>query len=123
MAKKKKKTVRKSVKKKVLKKKVVRKKAIKKAVRKAPPKKIKGPPVIGTVTHYFPKVRAAVVKLKLPLTIGEPIKIKGHTTDFQQTVASMQIDHLPVNQAKKGAEIGLEVESRVRCGDTVYKQQ
>lgn len=121
-----------------IKRRVPKKKAVKKT-RKAPaktkkparrrrpaaaPKTPKAPKniIIGTITHYFPKVRAAVVKLKLPLATGDPIKIKGHTTDFQQIATSMQIDHVPVNQAKKGAEIGLEVDSRVRGGDIVYKQ-
>ncbi len=102
-------------KKKVLKKKVVRRK---KAVSKRP--KVKEN-VIGVITHYFPQVRAAVIKLKSPLAAGDRIKIKGHTTDFTQPINSMQIDHVPVNQAKKGQEIGLLVDSRVRQHDTVYK--
>jgi putative protease len=77
--------------------------------------------VIGKVTHYFPKVRAGVIKLKAPLSVGEAIKIKGHTTDFTQTITSMQIDHLPIDKAKKGDEIGLLVNSRVRKHDIVYK--
>jgi len=81
--------------------------------------KLKG--VIGVVTHYFPKVRAAVVKMKAPLAIGDVIKIKGHTTDFTQAVTSMQIDLVPITTAKKGDEIGLLVDSRVRSNDVVCK--
>jgi hypothetical protein len=33
----------------------------------------------------------------------------------------MQIEHVPVNLAEKGAEIGLKVNSRVRNGDLVFK--
>ena len=77
--------------------------------------------LIGKVTHYFPKVRAAVIKLKVPLTVGDTIKIKGHTTDFTQNVNSMQIDRVPINSAKKGDEIGVLVISRVRRNDTVFK--
>jgi hypothetical protein len=77
--------------------------------------------VIGIVTHYFPHVRAAVVKLKAPITVGDRVKIKGHTTDFTQSLDSIQIDRMPVNTAKKGAEIGLLVNSRVRQHDVVYK--
>lgn len=100
------------------------KKAIKKAVKKKSIKKRvikKKGGVIGVVTHYFPHVRAAVIKLKAPLMVGGSIKIKGHTTDFTQCITSMQINHLPVNQAKKGQEIGLLVDSRVRQHDLVYK--
>ncbi|RJP29212.1 MAG: translation elongation factor-like protein [Candidatus Omnitrophota bacterium] len=77
--------------------------------------------MLGVVTHYFPKVRAAVIKLKGLLSVGDKIRIKGHTTDFTQVVNSIQIDHVVVNQAKKGAEIGLLVNSRVRQHDAVTK--
>lgn len=120
--KKKKKTL---LKKKPIKKKATKKKSLKKTIVKTKkrivaPKKIKEN-IIGIVTHYFPHVRAAVVKLKAPLAVGDTIKIKGHTTDFTQTIESMQIDRVPVNSAKKGQEIGLLVNSRVRQHDVVCK--
>ncbi len=103
------------------KKKVIKKKPLtKKAVKKKPVVKKVKEKVLGIVTHYFPKVRAGVMKLKGPLSVGNVIKIKGHTTDFTQTVSSMQIDHVPVDNAKKGDEIGLLVDSRVRKKDMVY---
>jgi putative protease len=111
---KKKLTQKKFAKKKIIRKKIVKRKAIAK-------KKIKKAGVIGVITHYFPQVRAAVIKLKTPLSSGDNIKIKGHTTDFTQRVSSMQIEHVAINSAKKGQEIGLLVESRVRQHDTVYK--
>ena len=77
--------------------------------------------LLGVVTHYFPHVRAAVIKLKAPLANGESIKVKGHTTDFVQVVTSMQIDRVPIANAKKGDEIGVQVISRVRQQDKVYK--
>jgi putative protease len=77
--------------------------------------------LIGLVTHYFPHVQAAVIKLKGPLSMGETLKIKGHTTDLTQTVTSMQIDRVNISTAKKRDEIGLLVNSRVRQGDKVYK--
>jgi hypothetical protein len=88
----------------------------KKIISKKPKEK-----VIGKVIHYFPHVMAAVVKLKTELALGENIRIKGHTTDFSQAVTSMQIDHVPIQKGKKGQEIGLLVDSRVRRRDTVYK--
>ena len=122
-AKKKKKAVlkKRATKKKVLKRRPLKKKPVKRtAKKKAAPKRTQKD-VIGSITHYFPKVRAAVIKLKSPLNVGETIRIKGHTTDFKQVVSSMQIDHVVVDTAKKGAEIGLLVDSRVRQHDTVYK--
>lgn len=126
MAKKKKKAKtavkKKVVRKKPLSRKPVRKKArVKKPAQKKPvTPKVKGK-VIGTITHYFPKVMAGVVKLKGTLTLGDMLKIKGHTTDFNQTVTSIQIDRVPITTAKKGQEIGLLVSSRVRRRDVVYK--
>ncbi len=77
---------------------------------------------IGEVTHYFPHVKAAAVLiLKDSLRIGDEIYIKGHTTDFKEKVASMQLDRVPIQEGKKGREIGLLVKSRVRIGDSVYK--
>ena len=102
----------------------IARKPAKKALKKKPAaKKAKrlGKDVIGIVTHYFPKVRAAVVKLKAPLNTGDTVKIKGHTTDFKQAVTSMQIDRVPLSAAKKGQEIGLLVDSRVRRHDVVSK--
>ncbi len=94
--------------------------------RKPAPKKAPAPskpkePVIGVVTHYFPKVSAAVTKLKLPLSLGQRVRILGHTTNFEQEISSIQLDHVALAQAKKGAEIGFGVLQRVRRGDTIYK--
>lgn len=77
--------------------------------------------IAGIVTHYFPRVKAAAIKLKMPLSLGETVRIKGHTTDFTQEVTSLQIDCQPIKKAKKGQEIGLLVNSRVRRKDIVYK--
>ena len=79
---------------------------------------------IGEVTHYFSHVKAAVVKLKKgTLTAGDTIYIKGHTTDFEQKLKSLQVDHKPIETATKGQEIGLKVNGKVRHGDQVYKIQ
>lgn len=83
--------------------------------------KIKNENVVGKITHYFPHVKAAVIKLSAPLSVGDKIKIKGHTTDFTQIIASMQIDRVDITSAKPKQEIGLLVNSRVRQHDTVCK--
>lgn len=119
------KSKKKVIRKRICKKKTIKKQPAKKKAAKKPVKKTRAPkPVkenaIGVVTHYFPQVRAAVIKLKAPLNIGDAVKIKGHTTDLTQTITSMQIDRVPINSAKKGQEIGLLVDSRVRQNDTVY---
>jgi len=136
MALKRKKSAKKRVKRKVVKRRVAKKRAPPKrrALKKrAAPKRraLKKKPaalkpkekgkVVGIVTHYFPHVRAGVIKLKAPLAVGDMIKVKGHTTDFTQAVSSMQIDRVPIKQGKKGQEIGLLVDSRARQHDVVYK--
>lgn len=116
---------KKIIRKRPLKRKVTKKRIIKKRLPKAKiagAKKIKEK-IIGTVTHYFPKVRAGVIKLKGALAVGDVIRIKGHTTDFKQNVNSMQIDRVPLNVAKKGQEIGVLVDSRVRQHDVVYLEK
>jgi hypothetical protein len=77
---------------------------------------------IGEITHYFPHVKAAAIKLlKSGLKVGDSVYIKGHTTDFKEKIKSIQLDRAPIQEGKKGQEIGLLVKSRVRQGDSVYK--
>lgn len=77
---------------------------------------------IGIVTGYFAKVSAAIIDIKKgTLKVGETVRIKGHTTDLEQTVDSMQIEHQPIQEAKEGQTIGLKVKDRVRRHDIVYK--
>ena len=77
---------------------------------------------IGEVIHFFPHVKAGVIKLKKDaLSVGDVIYIKGHTTDFEQKIKSMQVNHAPIEKASRGQEIGMKVKSKVRHGDKVYK--
>ena len=77
--------------------------------------------LIGTISHYFPKVKAGVLTIQgVPLNLGDRILIKGHTTRLKQTVSSMQIDRAPISIGSKGDEIGLQVKQRVRVGDKVF---
>ena len=64
---------------------------------------------------------AAVKLLKSGLKVGDTVYIKGHTTDFKEQVASIQLDRIAIPEGEKGQEIGLLVKSRVRQGDSVYK--
>jgi len=104
-------------------KKVIKKKTpkTKKGIKKAPVVVEKGV-LIGKVTHYFPHVKAGAIIIESgELSLGNTVRIKGHTTDFKQKIASMQIDRNPVDKATKGDEIGILVKSRVRIHDKVYK--
>jgi len=77
---------------------------------------------IGEVTHYFSNINVAVIKLSASLAEGDKIRITGgEETDFEQTVKSMEADHKKIKKAKKGAEVGLKVDDKVREGYKVYK--
>jgi putative protease len=77
---------------------------------------------VGHITHFFTKISVAVIELKAPLAVGDRIVIKGPTTDFEQVVDSMQIEHKNVQRAEAGQSIGLKVVQRVREKDMVYKK-
>jgi len=78
---------------------------------------------IGRITHYFSKIDVAVIELKAALKVGDTITVKGPTTDFEQKVDSMQIEHKNVQNAEPGQSIGLKVMQRVRETDVVYKKK
>ena len=77
---------------------------------------------IGTVTHYWNHLHVAGVSVSDgELREGDRIHVKGHTSDFEQRVESMQIDHEKIRVAKPGDEIGLGVIEHAREHDVVYR--
>lgn len=95
---------------------VAKKKPAAKTKKAAPPGVL-----IGEVTHYFPKVRAAAVRLKKgTLSLDDFILFEGKS-NFKQRIQSLQIDRTPVSTAKAGAELGIEVTEPVFEGDQVYR--
>ena len=77
---------------------------------------------IGQITHYFSHLSVAAVELNQPLRVGERIHIKGHTTDLEQSVDSMQIEHNPVEQAGPGDDVALHVDDHVREHDQIFRE-
>ena len=77
---------------------------------------------IGLVEHYFTHVGVAAIKITNgTLKIGDKINITGATTNFEQTIESMEINREKIEVAKPGDDIGIKVIDRVREGDKVYK--
>jgi len=77
--------------------------------------------IIGEVSDFFSHPVVAGIELMAALKVGDKIRIKGHTTDLEMTVDSMQINNEQVAEAKPGDSIGVKVSERVRSGDKVYK--
>ncbi|MFB0499663.1 MAG: translation elongation factor-like protein [Candidatus Hadarchaeaceae archaeon] len=77
--------------------------------------------LVGKISHYFTKIGVGVVELSDELKVGDRISIEGATTNVQQTVDSMQIEHENVQSAGSGQSIGLKIVERTREGDLVYK--
>jgi translation elongation factor EF-Tu-like GTPase len=138
---------KKAAKKKALKKKTAKKPAIKKAAKKAAPSRNQeappqplmvepGPPprplppleepatnevAIGMITHYYSHLSVAVAQLiKGELKTGDTIRIKGHSTDFTQTVESMEYEHQHVDAAAAGQSVGIKIKDHAREHDIVY---
>ena len=77
--------------------------------------------IIGKVSDFFAHPEVAGIELTAGLKVGDKIHIKGHTSDLEMNVESIQIDNAQVTDAKSGDSIGVKVSQRVRSGDTVYK--
>ena len=77
---------------------------------------------IGDIDHYFTHLNVGILEVRgAPVQVGDKIRIKGATTDFVQTVQSMQLDHQPIQRADKGKSVGLKVTQHVREHDKVYR--
>ena len=76
---------------------------------------------IGQVTHYYDHLHVAVLALTDVIRVGDRVHILGHTTDFQQQVASLEINHQPVPAAQPGQDVALKVIGHVRAHDVVYR--
>ncbi|MCW4044300.1 MAG: translation elongation factor-like protein [Candidatus Bathyarchaeota archaeon] len=77
---------------------------------------------VGHITHFFSKINVAVVELTAPLAVGDRILIKGPSTDFEQAVDSMQIEHKNIQRAEAGQSVGLKTVQHARERDAVYKK-
>ena len=76
---------------------------------------------IGKITHYYNHINVAVLKLDEQLKLGDMIHILGHTTDFEQRVNSIEVEHHPVVWVKPGDDVAIRVNEPVREHDTVYR--
>ena len=77
---------------------------------------------IGYVSKYFGQISVAAIEITAgKISVGDTIHIKGQTTDLNDEIKSMQIEHDNVENAKKGDSIGIKVKDKVRRKDKVFK--
>jgi len=77
---------------------------------------------IGEVMKFFSKPSVAAVKITAgELRVGDTVRFNGHTTDFEDTIQSMEIDNKQIEKATVGDYIGVKVSDRVRPGDEVFR--
>jgi putative protease len=77
---------------------------------------------IGSVTHYFGHLSVAAVTLTDTLRVGDRIHIKGHTTNVEQSVDSMEVEHAKVDSAGPGDDVALQVIDHVREHDQIFRE-
>lgn len=75
---------------------------------------------IGVVTHFFPKVSVAVVKLDKTIAVGQRVSIERGGEAFEQTIDSMQVEHKPLQKAEAGSEIAIKTVQETKAGAVVY---
>lgn len=76
---------------------------------------------IGKITHYYGHISVCIIELSGALKTGDSIHIKGHTSDFTQSVDSIQIEHAVVSEAKSGDFVGIKIAQKVHPGDKVFQ--
>ncbi len=75
---------------------------------------------IGEVTHWFRAISVAGITLSGTLKVGDRIRVKGHTSDFEAMVESMQIENDTVAEAGAGTAVGVKLPDQAREHDRVY---
>jgi putative protease len=77
---------------------------------------------VAVIVKFFAKPSVAALEVTNgSIKRGDLLRYKGHTTDFTEEVASMEMDNQDIEEAKVGDLIGVKVKERVRENDKVYK--
>ena len=100
-----------------------KKRVAKRTVRQKP----KGKPVrkqgklVGRVTHYYDKIKVAVIKFSAPVKKGDTVRFEGGDVSFSQKLGSMEKDHKKIARIAPRQEIGIKTKKKVREGYRVFK--
>lgn len=76
--------------------------------------------LVGKITHYYNGIGVGIIELSDKLKRGDAVHIKGKSSDFEQIVDSMQIEHDQIDEAQRGNVVGIKVKEKVKEGDEVY---
>ncbi len=77
---------------------------------------------VGEITHFYPQINVALVRLRGEIRKGEEIAIFGEKIGVEHLVIEeMEKEKKRVGMAKKGDEVGIKVNFRPKIGDSVYK--
>ena len=76
---------------------------------------------IGKITHYYGHIGVGIIDLSDALALGDTIHVKGYSSDFTQSVDSMQVEHANVSSAKPGDIVGLKIAQKAHPNDKVFK--
>ncbi|MCK5044899.1 U32 family peptidase [Candidatus Parcubacteria bacterium] len=76
---------------------------------------------VGKVVHYYPKIKVASIELKhRGIKLNDQIVIEGKNTFLEQRIESMQIKGKDIKQGKKGGEVAITVNKKVRKNDKLF---
>jgi putative protease len=76
--------------------------------------------LVGKVIHFYDKISVAVIKLEKALKVGDKVKFVHGEHSFEQTIESMQLEHVQVQEGKKGHEVAVKVDKEARSGTLIY---
>jgi selenocysteine-specific translation elongation factor len=76
---------------------------------------------VGRVVDYFARIGVAGIDMTGSLKVGDKVRVRGHTSDLELVVESIQVEHAQVEEVKAGDKIGIKVGERCRRGDRVYR--
>ncbi|OGR90449.1 MAG: hypothetical protein A2992_01805 [Elusimicrobia bacterium RIFCSPLOWO2_01_FULL_59_12] len=79
--------------------------------------------LLGRVEDYYAHISVIALTLQKPVRVGDRLQVLGHTTNLEQAVDSMQINHQAVTEAGPKDAVGIKVNGRVRRGDYVFTLQ
>lgn len=75
---------------------------------------------IGKITHIFDKIDVGILELSSALQVGDTIHVSGSSTDFEQIIDSIQVEHQNIDKAKKGDIVGIKLSEKAKVGDKIY---